>query len=809
MTTSTNDGEAWIEKIRKLVLNDLKEVGHDDSDDRWSPFMSLLGLELRAFLEEILGKGTPEKNIDGPIRSILKGAIDLGFTSAEEFRTSPDSIGEFCAIFESKISRADICVLWRVRKILVEDDLVVPLREALKDQRRESLELEKKNLPDDVKKQRTLGPYMKFVNREGSINKLLKHAGEQYHLYLKWDQSEEHQQWAACSGGPGLGKTTFCRKAFTRAAECACVENSTLWTDVPNAIEFYEIVRACVDSGRHFRISFSTLLSPGELSDPCMSLAHRLTEAVDKTVKFPKRHDGARQLDSVLRALTKEQQESLVVINFDETNFLVKGDQSMHDYLVKIVGFIREFNKIKVGFVFCIFSGTWALKLHQLLKTSSGGYPPMEIPLPLLSTDHVVEIVTDFLVRSRRQYSRGTANDGEQGNLISPQNMVFLGFVLKVLGGIPRYIEMLVYALGQPMNGNVFSWDTFEQSLMNDEDECKTNVRSTSHILLDRVRNFIKERYDPEFEMILPKIPHKTLVCYSLFEWCVEPKLEIGGKTISALEKLGIVFLMKKEGRLVLIFPLVLLLKTVNGRSDPPMLLQEIRVILSSDENERNSLSIFAMKAEALQGIHGYVSLRDLLPLAGTTARKNEDIRLNFDTFDLIKSKERITLTNWKECLSQLQGKGAIVLNAKGSPFSDMLMVSKGGDFVVYIQEKQRQGSRDQNVKGNTVPKVTLEAVQEEHEKCNVDQNHLFVMITDDGPDEEVKKKLGENELVLTNDTHEFAIGSLLALLRLYNHFQGKRNEISFRKRKANKSLSTSVSGVEGEEDDDMGGVAR
>jgi hypothetical protein len=65
----------------------------------------------------------------------------------------------------------------------------------------------------------------------------------------------EHQsQFAACSGGPGLGKTTFCRKAFTRAADAA--ETDDLWESVPHKETFSPAVKACVDEGRQYRITF-------------------------------------------------------------------------------------------------------------------------------------------------------------------------------------------------------------------------------------------------------------------------------------------------------------------------------------------------------------------------------------------------------------------------------------------------------------------------------------------------------------------------------------------------------------------------
>lgn len=73
-----------------------------------------------------------------------------------------------------------------------------------------SLEQEKEeSIPDVPLTSRSrLGPFLKFVNREHSINVLLKHAADQYGKYLR-GFGEKEAQFAACSGGPGLGKVSI------------------------------------------------------------------------------------------------------------------------------------------------------------------------------------------------------------------------------------------------------------------------------------------------------------------------------------------------------------------------------------------------------------------------------------------------------------------------------------------------------------------------------------------------------------------------------------------------------------------------
>ena len=128
-------------------------------------------------------------------------------------------------------------------------DLSKLVQDALSNSRRKSLECEKtEDLPTIVKEgdQALLGNYLKFVNREESITELLKHAADQYKVYLSHGTTTNYQsQFAACSGGPGLGKTTFAArhsqelrtlKSFGRA--CPTVTRSIQWSKrVSNTVD--------------------------------------------------------------------------------------------------------------------------------------------------------------------------------------------------------------------------------------------------------------------------------------------------------------------------------------------------------------------------------------------------------------------------------------------------------------------------------------------------------------------------------------------------------------------------------------------
>ena len=372
--------------------------------------------------------------------------------------------------------------------------------------RRKSLETEtEKDIPTvNATNRAVLGTYLKFVNREKSINELMTHTAEQYFMFL--NGIEDHQlQYAACSGGPGLGKTTFCRKAFTRAADAPDTQDE-IWKSVPDKDKFYPVVKACVNAGRQYRISYggTNPLSELDIRYPATSFARRIVMqcvAKNKNVGFPK-VEGTDQLQSVVHRITGEKREALVVINIDETNKLMEH-ASGSEYLRQVLAAVLEINKKRKGFVFCILSGTNVRPLHDLLFASSGK-APKEIPLPLLEVQHMNDVLFDLA-------HRGQAPD---------HGSDALQFVLEVLGGVPRYIEMLAYCLGEDSDARQFTIGIYRRALKSKD--------IAPHHLLERVRAAMNAQYGREFSEIVADVPCDVLVAHSLFQWPVARNFKVG-----------------------------------------------------------------------------------------------------------------------------------------------------------------------------------------------------------------------------------------------------------------------------------------
>lgn len=204
---------------------------------------------------------------------------------------------------------------------------------------------------------------------------------------------------------------------------------------------FFGVVKTCVEKGRQYRINYSNTqtLNDNDIENPAMSLARRIVKQCMKSTKtttsIPLKGtgDGLDQLRSVISRITGGDLNALVVINIDETNILMKHS-SGQDYLFNVLAAVSAINaERKSGFLFCIMSGTNVSHLHDLLRSSSS-LAPKEIPLPLLESQHVIDILNDMSVRLC------------QKPLIESKR---LNFVVEVLGGVPRYIEMLVYCLGE------------------------------------------------------------------------------------------------------------------------------------------------------------------------------------------------------------------------------------------------------------------------------------------------------------------------------------------------------------------------
>ena len=520
-----------------------------------------------------------------------------------------------------------------------------------------------------------------------------------------------------------------------------------MWEGVDDG--FQRIVQDCVEWGRQYRISFGSMhLLHHELGDPAKSLALRLMRACGADPAWDQLPEGRILLPQVVGHLTSYTKESLVVVNLDETNVLMRHDDGER-YLSYVLSVVREINRGRdVGFVYLILSGTNVRPLHDAIQKSSSGVAPKEIPLPLLEVNHMQEVLLDL--QQRQQCGRSL---GQQ-----------LDFVLEVLGGVPRYLEMLAFLLGQ--QDGTFTHEQYCAKLL--------DLGCEAPQLLEGVKRLILEQYGRDFAEMLQGIPCDAVMALSLFGWPVSRNESIAGSSVQELETRGIVFLRPaSDEKLTLQMPLVLMLfASASVGHHAGMLLKHFDVMFSSDENEHNSLAVMSLKCRGLLQLEETILLTYLLPLDLIVFPKLDAAwaqkELVCEDYALYEAESRITTKTWPAALSKLQERGAFVVNCKGAPFADMIIVPKGGEFVIFLQEKQRERAKEQMLAERTVPTLKVVTVQEEHKKCDVSTPHLFVLITDEHFEDFADLK--SNEVVLPYDQHGAVMGPLLALLRSFNH---------------------------------------
>ena len=90
---------------------------------------------------------------------------------------------------------------------------------------------------------------------------------------------------------------------------------------------------------------------------------------------------------------------------------------------------------------------------------------------------------------------------------------------------------------------------------------------------------------------------------------------------------------------------------------------------------------------------------------------------LSFDSFIVAEAANQVTKATWGAALGKLAPTGRFLKNCRGAPFADMIIVPKGGAFVIFLQEKQGERAKDRSIAGRTVPTLKLETVQLEHDK--------------------------------------------------------------------------------------------
>ncbi|CAG8715205.1 363_t:CDS:2, partial [Funneliformis caledonium] len=494
------------------------------------------------------------------------------------------------------------------------------------------------NIPNDVS---DISTYLKFVNREKEIIKLMTNMNSLYLLVTNlkaYKQPRKEIRFPTAVSTAGKGKTTFARMAF---------ENQEIYSEIVHD-EVVDAVKECRNAGQIFQIMCDKL-ADDDLDFPETSFAIRLLyealkvqKNIDITfIKF-KNILGIRtiELDQVIDVIldyfpdNKKDNKPLFIINIDETNALARITSNGY-------------------FLFIVLTGTHANALFDVIISSNSKIE--DIALPLLKTEHAKEVILDLA-------NRGVNDETKRINKISTH----LEYIIELLGVIGCFLEVMIFQMG--IIGTAVECDAstcrmkfYQSGLRYFLQKCQYEMESCQR-LLDALKKQISIKYSRYFEIFMENenlelIP--ILTAYTIFEWPVDRSTTLGIKQrkVEDLEKDELIFLEgnhKKKIKLPF-----LILHEIFSSCNTSIILQ-IKILdtlsnaLSPDQNEHLTISVIMFRLWAIYqraieigSIDPYkCMLSQLIPL-----RKNQkDISLEFKPKFLVQlTNKKIDQKNWKD----------------------------------------------------------------------------------------------------------------------------------------------------------------
>lgn len=190
-------------------------------------------------------------------------------------------------------------------------------------------------------------------------------------------------------------------------------------------------------------------------------------------------------------------QNRLLLLNLDETNSLLSSDDGKQ-FLKKL---IRILWKAAGSFsLLTILSGTHSVGLFEQMQISQCKFVDIELPL--------IEL------QSAKEILLGMTSDPNAYH-ISP----YLEYVLKLLGGVGRYIEVAITQMsiiGASKNDSILTFNGFSQFAY---EYFLKNLQTPQEIdiLLTKLNFGIVPHYPKVFSKYADYI--ELLYCYTIFRW--------------------------------------------------------------------------------------------------------------------------------------------------------------------------------------------------------------------------------------------------------------------------------------------------
>ncbi|PBK89229.1 hypothetical protein ARMGADRAFT_1114080 [Armillaria gallica] len=365
-------------------------------------------------------------------------------------------------------------------------------------------------------------------------------------------------------GGPGTGKTEFCRTAIRKFLD----DDVEIADDDPFKM-------ACTFSAQknlHIELSFRDGLIGGETACPNGSLCLRITYEIFKGFapfrrQYPTSRDflsafvsgpsspanllSLKDLQYFLMARLALPKTTIIFVHLDEIEQIFQGPNEKEGiaYFQGILDSFEDFNQPRYSVVFCtLFSGTGSAPIVTAIRNSRycRGHP-FVIDLDPITPKEYCQGLSDFLSMQIGHGSRPPAfktsdiSKSVQGTLMDiegvPKLFIALLHVLSCLGG-PRPIN--------PPGGQFLDWTIDRQRI---REAVKDSSLSTSTILEALHKCITDSNILPSW-ITSDDAELRMIWCYAITDTAVSPQTNLDGRvedspTFSDLERDGKVVLYR------------------------------------------------------------------------------------------------------------------------------------------------------------------------------------------------------------------------------------------------------------------------
>ena len=307
--------------------------------------------------------------------------------------------------------------------------------------------------------------------------------------------------------------------------------------------------------------------------------------------------------------------------------------------------------------------------------------------------------------------------------------------ILELAGGVPRFVEAFVIAMGKrgsflknPSQGLTFSRAGLAWFLTKEQSKAQQCYK-----LLNQVVSEVQSLYRPYFEFIKSPKFHSLvsqIIAHVLFKWPLERSTILAVDvpdcpTIADLEQLSIVTF--RDSRIHVPFITLHIWHTRYGQ-DCLRVLDFLDDCLSPDQNEMLSIKTLTFRMHALYRLNGQTSLMLSKILDMELGSKDRLITFKPD-FTVTQSRFQITEKNWNDFIQT--SSRFFYKNAAFASFADSIALTEP---VILLQDKGRVVNRKKYAGGTTVPQVPqvkpTEVIQE-YQKAHIPTKHVFLYIAD------------------------------------------------------------------------------